>query len=114
LNIVFDLVNVKYKIKYADDVFCKQRSDKANALGEIKSKNRGILSGEKKGHKIIIHFAVGHMNIQMLWGSSFWQTTHKIISSTSLRANYLQPKIYDKIAATDTKYKCSVNSFSLH
>jgi hypothetical protein len=31
LNIVFDLVNVKYKIKYADDVFCKQRLDKANA-----------------------------------------------------------------------------------
>jgi hypothetical protein len=40
LNIVFDLVNVKYKIKYGDDVFCKQRSDKANALGEINSKNR--------------------------------------------------------------------------
>jgi len=33
---------------------------------------------------------------------------------TSLRANYLQPKIYDKIAATDTECKCSVNSFSLH
>ena len=31
-----------------------------------------------------------------------------------LRANYLQPKIYDKIAATDTKCKCSVFSFSLH
>ena len=43
MNIVFDLVNVKYKIKYTDDVFCKQRSDKANALGEINSKNRGIL-----------------------------------------------------------------------
>jgi hypothetical protein len=43
LNIVFDLVNVKYKIKYADNVFCKQRSDKANALGEINSKKRGIL-----------------------------------------------------------------------
>ena len=43
MNIVFDLVNVKYKIKYADDVFCKQRSDKVNALGEINSKNRGIL-----------------------------------------------------------------------
>jgi hypothetical protein len=28
--------------------------------------------------------------------------------------NYLQPKIYDKIAATDTKCKCSVISFSLH
>ena len=39
----FDLVNEKYHIKYADDVFCKQRSDKANALGEINSKNRGIL-----------------------------------------------------------------------
>ena len=27
---------------------------------------------------------------------------------------YSQPKIYDKIAATDTKCKYSVNSFSLH
>jgi hypothetical protein len=26
--------------------------------GEINSKNRGIITGEKKGHKIIIHFAV--------------------------------------------------------
>ena len=43
LNIVFDLVNVKYKTKYADDMFCKQRSDNANALGDINSKNRGIL-----------------------------------------------------------------------
>ncbi len=43
MNLIFDLVNVKYKIKYADDVFCKQRSEKANVLGEIKSKNRGIL-----------------------------------------------------------------------
>jgi len=62
LNIVYDLVlvlvNVKYKIKYADDVFCKQRFDKANTLGEINSKNRGIITGEKKVHKIIIHFAV--------------------------------------------------------
>jgi hypothetical protein len=39
----FVLVNVKCQIKYADDVFCKQRSDKANALGEINSKNRGII-----------------------------------------------------------------------
>ena len=39
-----ELVNVKKQIKYADadDVFCKQRSDKANALGEINSKNRGV------------------------------------------------------------------------
>jgi hypothetical protein len=47
-NIVFVLVNVKYQIKYADGVFYKQRLDKANALGEISSKNRGVLSGEKK------------------------------------------------------------------
>jgi hypothetical protein len=32
----------------------------------------------------------------------------------SLRANYSQPEIYDKIAATDTKCKCSVISFGLH
>ena len=43
MNIVFDLVNVKYQIKYADGVFCKQRLDKANTLGEINSKNRGVL-----------------------------------------------------------------------
>ncbi len=43
MNIVFDLVNVKYKIKYADGVFCKQRSDKANAQGEINSNNWGKL-----------------------------------------------------------------------
>ncbi len=43
MNIVFDLVNVKHKIKHADDVFCKQRSNKTNVLGEINSKNRGIL-----------------------------------------------------------------------
>ncbi len=48
MNIVFDLVNVKYKIKYADGVFCKQRSDKANAIGEINSKNRGTLEQEKR------------------------------------------------------------------
>jgi len=33
---------------------------------------------------------------------------------TSLRANYSQPEIYAIIAATDSKCKCSVNSFSLH
>ena len=37
-----------------------------------------------------------------------------LLSLTRLRANYLQPGIYDKIAATDTKCKCSVNSLSLH
>jgi hypothetical protein len=42
-------VNVKYQIKYADGVFCKQRSDKANALGEINSKNRGIYNMIKEG-----------------------------------------------------------------
>ena len=31
-----------------------------------------------------------------------------------LRANYSQPEIYDKIAVTDTKCKCSVISFGLH
>ena len=36
--IVFDLVNVKYPIKYPG----KQRSDQANALGEINSNNRGV------------------------------------------------------------------------
>ena len=49
MNIVFDLVNVKYKIKYADGVFYKQRLDKANALGEINSKNRGKYSRRKEG-----------------------------------------------------------------
>ena len=48
LNIVFDLVNVKYQIKYADGVFCKQRLDKANTLGEINSKNRGVLYNRRK------------------------------------------------------------------
>ena len=43
MNIVFDLVNVKYKIKYDKGVFCKQRLDKTNALGDINSKNRGKL-----------------------------------------------------------------------
>ena len=42
MKIVFDLVNVKHKIKHAHGVFCKQRSNKVNALGEINSKNRGI------------------------------------------------------------------------
>jgi len=36
------------------------------------------------------------------------------LDGTSLRANYSQPKIYDKIEATDTKCKCRVDSFSLH
>ena len=36
------------------------------------------------------------------------------LDGTSFRANYSQPEIYDKIEATDTKCKCSVNSFSLH
>ena len=40
--IVFDLVNVKYPIKYPGGVLCKQRSDQANALGEINSNNRGV------------------------------------------------------------------------
>jgi hypothetical protein len=42
LNIVFDLVNVKYQIKYPNNVLCKHRSDQANALGEINSKNRRV------------------------------------------------------------------------
>jgi len=33
-------------------MFCKQRLDKANALGEINSKNRGVITGEKKRHKL--------------------------------------------------------------
>ncbi len=45
-------------IVYADDVSYKQRTDKANVLGEIYSKNRGIITGKKKVHKIIIHFGV--------------------------------------------------------
>ena len=40
--IVFDLVNVKYQIKYPDGVLCKQRSDQGNVLGEISSNNRGV------------------------------------------------------------------------
>ena len=48
MNIVFDLVSVKYNIKYANGVFCKQRSDKANTLGEINSKNRGVLYNRRK------------------------------------------------------------------
>ena len=45
-----DLANVKNQIKYAkaDGVFCKQRLDKANTLGEINSKNRGVLYNRRK------------------------------------------------------------------
>ena len=42
MNIVFDLVNVKYQIKYSAGMLCKQRSDQVNALGEINSNNRGV------------------------------------------------------------------------
>ena len=49
MNIVFDLVNVKYKLKYANGAFHKQGLDKANTLGEINSKNRGKLNRRKEG-----------------------------------------------------------------
>jgi hypothetical protein len=37
-------VNVKHKIKHADNVFCKQRSNKVNTLGEINSNNGVVLN----------------------------------------------------------------------
>ncbi len=46
-------------------------------LGEINSMNRGIISGKKKVHKIIIHFAVAAHEYSMSWGSAFWQMTKK-------------------------------------
>ena len=42
MKIVFDLVNVKYQIKYSAGVLCKQRSDQAKGLGEINTNNRGV------------------------------------------------------------------------
>jgi hypothetical protein len=39
-------------------VFRKYRSDKVSALGEINSKNRGIITGRTKVYKIIIHFSM--------------------------------------------------------
>ncbi len=48
MNIDFDLVNVKYQIKYPDGVLCKQRSDQANVLGEIISNNVGEYFNRKK------------------------------------------------------------------
>jgi len=58
LNIVSGPVTVKHQLQHLGDVFRKYRTDKANALGEINNKNRGILSGKKKVHKKIINFAV--------------------------------------------------------
>ncbi len=51
-------MTVKHQVQHLGDVFRKYRTDKANALGEINNKNRGILSGKKKVHKKIINFAV--------------------------------------------------------
>ena len=58
LNKISGPVTVKHQLQHLGDVFRKYRMDKANVLGEINSKNRGILSGKKKVHTIIIHFAV--------------------------------------------------------
>ena len=43
LNIVSGPVTVKHQLQHLGDVFRKYRTDKVNALGEINSKNRGIL-----------------------------------------------------------------------
>jgi len=52
LNIVSGLVTVKLQLQHLGDVFRKYRTDKANALSEINNKNRGIITGKKKVHKI--------------------------------------------------------------
>ena len=72
LNIVFDLVNVKYQIKYADGVFCKQRLDKAR-IGEY------YITGEKKWPKPIIHFAVAAHEYTNAVGERFWRVYSTLI-----------------------------------
>ena len=62
----------------------------------------------------------GQFDIRNPWSESRASLSNRAIStvdvvtSTSLRANYSQPEIYDKTAVTDTKCKCSVISFGLH
>ena len=71
MNIVSGPVTVKHQLQHLGDVFRKYRTDKANALGEINSKNWGILSGKKKVHKIIIPFAVAANEYANVVGERF-------------------------------------------
>jgi hypothetical protein len=98
LNIDFDLVNVKYKLKYADDVFQKYRTKEANALGEINSKNRAIISGKKKVSKIIIHFAVAAHEYSNVVGVRF-----SADYSLTYLLQYLKFSDYQVVSIKNTK-----------
>jgi hypothetical protein len=71
--------------------------------------DRGIRDKRHTLNILVIIKSKEELNLKAMWSFS-----ENAPVTTSLRANYSQPEIYDKIAATDTKCKCSVISFGLH